>query len=310
MNKNVLFLMACVLLFSLSSFSSEKKTFDHQGLERTYLVHAPDEINQGTSLVVVIHGYTGLAETIMAYSGMNALADKNNFIALYPQGTIDAQENAFFNVGYSFHSSSEVDDVSFIEALVLTLQKEYELNPKNTFATGMSNGGDMSYLLACKKSDLFAAVAPIAGVMMKSTLESCKPSRNIPLFQINGTQDEISLFEGDIDDNEGWGPYYDTPSTLAFWVKQHELNQKQSIPLEDKDPSDGSSIIFERYFSKDNQKEMWFYKIEGGGHTWPGWKAGISWWKNPLLWYYLPLGNNDINASEEVWSFFERYVEQ
>jgi polyhydroxybutyrate depolymerase len=308
MNINSIFLILCVFLFSQNSFSTEKNTIKHQGLERTYFVHVPDKINEDTSLVVVIHGYTSSAENIMFYSGMNALADRNNFIALYPQGTIDNQGNTFFNVGYSFHSESEVDDVSFIEMLVLDLQDNYGLNPKNTFATGMSNGGDMSYLLACKKSSLFSAVAPVAGSMMKSTLDSCKPEKNIPIFEIHGTQDKVTLFEGDLEDKDGWGAYYDITSTIKFWVEKHQLNQKEVITLEDKDTSDGSSVIFERYFTKDHKNEVWFYRIEGGQHTWPGWKTDIKWWKNPLYWYYLPVGNNDINTSEEVWSFFENYL--
>ena len=36
---------------------------------------------------------------------------------------------------------------------------------------------------------------------------------------------------------------------------------------------------------------VWFYKVEGGGHDWPG-----AW------------GNQDINASEEIWKFFKKHI--
>jgi polyhydroxybutyrate depolymerase len=300
-------LFTVLLLAEPCLSSAGQETLNYQGLNRTYYVHVPENLKQGASLVVVLHGYTSSAETIMSYSGMNEVADVNNFIAVYPQGTIDSLGNTFFNVGYAFHADSAVDDVGFIEALVVKMQTAYELDPKNTFATGMSNGGDMSYLLACTKSAVFSAVAPVAGVMMKTTLDTCEPKRNIPIFEIHGTKDEISRFAGDLNNDDGWGAYYDLPSTIAFWVKRHGLDRKTIDAVPDKDTSDGSHILFERYFSSSHVNEVWFYKVEGGQHTWPGWSADIKWWKNPLFWYYLRNGNNDINASHQIWSFFEQY---
>jgi len=299
--------LTALLLAEPCLSSTKQETLNYQGLERSYYLHVPENLKQGASLVVVLHGYTSSATTIMSYSGMNEVADAHNFIAVYPQGTVDRQGNTFFNVGYAFHADSVVDDVGFIEALVIRIQTAYALDSKNTFATGMSNGGDMSYLLACTKSSVFSAVAPVAGVMMKTTLETCAPKRNIPIFEIHGTKDQVSRFAGDLNNNDGWGAYYDMPSTIAFWVNRHGLDRKTIDAIPDADPSDGSHIVFERYFSSSHANEVWFYKVEGGQHTWPGWSADIKWWKNPLAWYYLGNGNNDINASHQIWSFFERY---
>ena len=299
--------LTALLLAEPCLSSTKQETLNYQGLERSYYLHVPENLKQGASLVVVLHGYTSSATTIMSYSGMNEVADAHNFIAVYPQGTVDRQGNTFFNVGYAFHADSVVDDIGFIEALVVRIQTAYALDSKNTFATGMSNGGDMSYLLACTKSSVFSAVAPVAGVMMKTTLETCAPKRNIPIFEIHGTKDQVSRFAGDLNNNDGWGAYYDMPSTIAFWVNRHGLDRKTIDAIPDADPSDGSHIVFERYFSSSHANEVWFYKVEGGQHTWPGWSADIKWWKNPLAWYYLGNGNNDINASHQIWSFFERY---
>jgi polyhydroxybutyrate depolymerase len=318
MNKIILIYLAVLLflfngsLFSESNFlpfTGEKK-LTHQELERSYFLHVPEDLQENAPLVVVIHGYTGTAEGIMKYSRMNDLADENGFVVVYPQGTVDSQENTFFNVGYSFNASSKVDDVAYIRALVIHLQSTYQTSTEKTFATGMSNGGDMSYLLACTSSDLFRAVAPVAGVMMKETLESCNPQRPIPIFEIHGTEDKISVFEGDMEDQDGWGAYYDLPSTIDFWVTENKLNHKESIQLPDKDRGDGSVIIFDRYFSEDSVNEVWFYKVKGGTHTWPGWETDIRWWKNPLIWYYLRTGNNDIDTAQEVWSFFRKYISE
>ena len=155
------------LLFVISScLVAEERSIIHEGVEREYLVHIPDNFTEDSPIVFVIHGYTDSAKQIMEYSGMNEVSDREGFIVVYPQGTIDSQGNTFFNVGYEFHKDSTIDDVSFIRDLFVSLSEEYSLKRKQGFATGMSNGGDMSYLLACTSADLFRAVAPVAGSLM------------------------------------------------------------------------------------------------------------------------------------------------
>ena len=295
-----------VSVFFVSLIFSEERTFFHQGLERTYHLYLPENLTISAPLVVVMHGYTSSAKNIMSYSKMNEVADREGFAVVYPQGTIDSEGNAFFNVGYEFHQTSKIDDVSFIRELVLYLREEYHLSKKNTFATGMSNGGDMSYLLACTSSDLFSAVAPVAGVMMKEILDNCNSKKPIPVFEIHGTSDKISLFEGDIENQEGWGAYYGLPETIQFWADKHSLDKSEYIQITSKSEGYQNDIIFERYWSEDNLNEVWLYKIVDGGHVWPGFR--IRWWENPLAWYYMGSGNDDINASEEVWKFFEKFV--
>ena len=103
---------------------SEERSIIHEGLERKYTVHIPDNFNEDSPLVFIMHGYTGTANGIMEYSGMNNIADRENFIAVYPQGTIDINGNTFFNVGYELDQYSKVDDVSFMRHLVLSLSKD------------------------------------------------------------------------------------------------------------------------------------------------------------------------------------------
>ena len=291
-----------LLLFMLISCGNEETGFveerviEHGGLERSFLIYVPKNIKENAPLVVAIHGYTSSAKTLMGYSGINQVADKEGFLVAYPQGTKDSRDNNFFNVGYEFHSDSKVNDVHFIREIVLNLTKDFKLNSKKVFATGMSNGGDMSYLLACTSSDLFTAVAPVAGVMMKDTLENCNPEKKIPIFEIHGTKDSISKFEGDMNNEDKWGAYYDLPSTIEFWVNKHALSEKETIQLENKNTEDGTTITFERYWSDESQREVWFYIVNGGNHTWPG-MTGL----------FGRTANQDINTAEEIWKFFNRF---
>lgn len=274
----------------------EERVIEHEGLERSFLIYVPTNIKENAPLVVAIHGYTSSAKTLMGYSGINQVADKEGFLVAYPQGTKDSRDNNFFNVGYEFHSDSKVNDVNFIREIVLNLTKDYKLNSKRVFATGMSNGGDMSYLLACTSSDLFTAVAPVAGVMMKDTLENCNPEKKIPIFEIHGTKDSISKFEGDMNNEDKWGAYYDLPSTIEFWVNKHALSEKETIQLENKNTEDGTTITFERYWSDESQREVWFYIVNDGNHTWPG-MTGL----------FSRTANQDINSAEEIWKFFSKF---
>ena len=303
-----MFIRLIILLsfFHSSLLVSDQRMVIHEGVEREYIIHVPENLNQDSPIVFVIHGYTGSAEGIAAYTGMNNIAEREGFIAVYPQGTIDSNGNTFFNVGYEFNDDSPINDVSFIRELVRSISQEFNLKRKKAFATGMSNGGDMSYLLACTSSDLFKAVAPVAGVLMKGLKDSCELSSPVPIFEIHGTADKISLFEGDLNNEGGWGAYYDLPSTIDFFAERYQLTNKSVKQMTSKESGADYDIFFERHWSDDLEEEVWMYRIEEGRHVWPGIK--LNWWDNPLAWFYFGSGNEDINASEEVWAFFKKYL--
>ncbi|MDA9660794.1 prolyl oligopeptidase family serine peptidase [Gammaproteobacteria bacterium] len=299
-------LIILLSLFHSSLLVSDQRMVIHEGVEREYIIHVPENLTEDFPIVFVIHGYTGSAEGIAAYTGMNSIAEREGFIAVYPQGTIDSNGNTFFNVGYEFNDDSPINDVSFIRELVRSISQEFNLKRKKAFATGMSNGGDMSYLLACTSSDLFKAVAPVAGVLMKGLKDSCELSSPVPIFEIHGTADKISLFEGDLNNEGGWGAYYDLPSTIDFFAERYQLTNKSVKQMTSKESGADYDIFFERHWTDDLEEEVWMYRIEDGRHVWPGIK--FNWWDNPLAWFYFGSGNEDINASEEVWAFFKKYL--
>ena len=299
-------LIILLSLFHSSLLVSDQRMVIHEGVEREYIIHVPENLTEDFPIVFVIHGYTGSAEGIATYTGMNSIAEREGFKAVYPQGTIDSNGNTFFNVGYEFNDDSSINDVSFIRELVRSISQEFNLKRKKAFATGMSNGGDMSYLLACTSSDLFKAVAPVAGVLMKGLKDSCELSSSVPIFEIHGTADKISLFEGDLNNEGGWGAYYDLPSTIDFFAERYQLTNKSVKQMTSKESGADYDIFFERHWSDDLEEEVWMYRIEDGRHVWPGIK--LNWWNNPLAWFYFGSGNEDINASEEVWAFFKKYL--
>jgi polyhydroxybutyrate depolymerase len=270
------------------TLSSGSQTLEHDGMERGYILHIPDDLSDNAALVVVMHGYSGSAKEIRDYSRMDAVADANGFVVAYPKGTQDFYGYNYFNVGYDFHDDT-VDDVGFLAAMVDVVVADLQLNPAAVFATGMSNGGDMSYRLACE-ADWVRAIAPVAGTMMSWFTPSCSPHLPMPVFEIHGTEDDVTWWDGDADDVGGWGPYLGIDAIVDFWVAENGLQLQESTELDNTVATDFSVVEFDRYGGGDSDAELWLYRVVGGGHDWPG-----AW------------GNEDIDSSEEVWRFFSQY---
>ena len=279
-----------IVILGFLNAQPELRQYIHQDIDREYILYRPDCEQSQSPLVFVFHGYTGSASGIMEYSNMNDIADSNCFTVCYPQGLLDDYNNAFFNVGYSFHWSESVDDVGFVISLAEYLQNEFDLSPINTFTTGMSNGGDFSYLLSCEASTTFRAAAPIAGVMMEWIFDSCSPENPIPILEIHGTNDDVSLWNGDLENVGGWGAYMAVDTTFQFWSEINLCSNVITDTLDNSNIQDGSYVITEKHTQGLNNQEVWLYKIVNGGHDWPG-----SW------------GNMDIDASEELWQFFNHF---
>ena len=287
----ILVLVSVIILFVLEA-QAQYTIFDHDGIDRQYIYYEPTELNEQLPLVFVMHGFTGDANDIKNYSKMNDFADQYGFAVCYPRGTVDSGGNRFWNVGYAFHQNETVNDVGFLTELAVYLQDTQALNPDYTFATGMSNGGEMCYMLACQAYDTFKAVAPVAGMILQVILDECDESPAIPIFEIHGSQDNVTPLSGDPDNNDGWGAYPSIQSTINYFAEKNECTTVVNGLVPNIDTSDNSFIESEKHLNGINENEVWYYKVVGGGHDWPG-----AW------------GNMDIEAGEEAWLFFQNYID-
>jgi len=287
----ILVLVSVIILFVLEA-QAQYTLFEHEGIARQFIYYEPEELNEQLPLVFVMHGFTGDANDIKNYSKMNDFADQYGFAVCYPRGTVDSGGNRFWNVGYAFHQNETVNDVGFLTELAIYLQDTHELNPDYTFATGMSNGGEMCYMLACQAYDTFKAVAPVAGMILQVILDECDESPAIPIFEIHGSQDNVTPLSGDPDNNDGWGAYPSIQSTINYFAEKNECTTVVNGLVPNIDTSDNSFIESEKHLNGINENEVWYYKVVGGGHDWPG-----AW------------GNMDIEAGEEAWLFFQNYID-
>ena len=256
---------------------------------RDYIYYHASSAPPNCPLVLVCHGYGGSAQEIMDYSEFNALAEEFGFAVCYPQGTEDGSNTTFFNVGYDFQNNQTVDDVAFVVDLIASLQASNSLSSQDVFCTGMSNGGDFSYMLACQASETFKGIAPIAGMIMQDIMDSCNPVNEVSILEIHGTQDNVTPFQGDPNNNDGWGAYPSIPNTIDFFTNLFGLTALNSSTFPDIDPTDNSTVDSDKYIQFASCTQVWLYTVNGGGHDWPG-----AW------------GNMDISASREAWLFFEQ----
>lgn len=290
-----LILFVVFLIFSCKN-KEKKQGIIHEFLKigdtnREYIVYLPKDLSANSPLIFVCHGYSGSAESIMNETQMNLLADTNGFAICYPQGLTDKNNKTFWEVGYSFTQDRKVDDVAFLTKLVTHLQEKYNLSKENTFATGMSNGGDMSIMLACNAPTVFKAVAPVCGSLMKKVYNSCGNSIPIPICMINSTSDKITWWEGDMADRQGYGAYLPVLATHNFFVKKNHCTQFSIDTLPNINFKDSSFVVCEKHTNGMGGNQVWLYSIVNGNHNW----AGHS-------------GNMDISASKEVWAFFKQFI--
>lgn len=289
---------------SLVNIPGEYRFNLEQGiLTRTFFVYIPEKNykNNARPVIFNLHGGFGNGEQQCDMSNMMKVADKYGFIVVCPDGTNDpnggplSKNILYWNDGQIGTPAelNNVDDVGFIEAIIEYLDSEFNINKKKIYSTGISNGAILSFKLACEIPDKITAIAPVAGSMCNLTKE-CNPSRSVPVMMFNGKEDTNIPYEGGL--GSGFAKYTFPPvlDSVNFWVRINKLSVE---------PSDTGKIGNATYtiYGKKNEAQIILWTLEDGAHTWPS--------GNPVLGERL-LGNvnEDIDASEEMWKFFEKYT--
>ena len=245
-------------------------SFDHALTTRKYLLYQPVDLPPQAPVVFVLHGYTDNAANMRDFSHMDAIADRYGFAVVYPQGTIDKQGKRFWQVGYAFHVDETVDDVGFLVTLAHHLQSSHDFAPRHTYMTGMSNGGDMAYLMACQRPNVFTAIAPVVGTLMQWIDDAYPTPQPIPILAFNGTADTVTDYAGDPHNRDGWGAYLGVDAIMAYWQRAHGSTGSNVTLLTHPDGTDPRSVAHHMYETGDSASQLQLYQIIGGGHDWSG----------------------------------------
>ena len=281
--KKLIIIFFCLFSVTIAQ-ETLKESIVHDDLVRDYIVHIPSSYDNKVPipLVLCFHGYGGTASGI-SYTNFNDVSDTANFIVVYPQGAL-LKGKSHWNVG-GWTLDSKIDDVGFISSLLDSLSERYNINQSRIYSTGMSNGGYMSFLLACQLSDRIAAIASVTGSMTPQTYNLCNPQRPIPVLQIHGTNDQKVPYKG----NRKWS--LSINKVLEYWINH---NNCDITPIEmsfpDINNSDESNVHRLSWLNGDNSVITDHIIVNGGGHDWFG------------VW-----GNMDINSTAEIWKFFSQY---
>lgn len=148
-------------------------------------------------LVLALHGYTGDAASHRDYFRMEPLAEARKFLVCYPEGTVDSQGWRFWNATdacCNFYGSS-VNDSAYLRGLIEQVAGQYAVDRKRIYVTGHSNGGYMSYRMACDHADLIAGIASLAGMTFLDR-NTPQPSQPVHVLHIHGTADEVVPYGG------------------------------------------------------------------------------------------------------------------
>ena len=259
--------------------NTRKCSFTHNGVLREYYVYIPSSYTPSSNspLLFVFHGYGSSATNILYYSNFQGLAEQDGYILVYPQGSL-LNGVTHWNVG-GWTVGSTVDDVSFTEDIIDIIANEYYINTDRIYSTGMSNGGYMSYGLACN-STKFAAIASVTGSMTPEIDNNCAPDHPTPILQIHGLQDFTVLYTGAV-----WS--LSIPDVMEYWSSFNTCDEEPSTIINDL--NDGSYILFDSYQNCSNSVGVELILHSTMGHTWPS------------------INNHSISATEQIWSFFRKY---
>ena len=284
-------ILLCFLLAGkLTAQNTISGTLMSGGLTREYILYVPASYNGNTAVPLVfnLHGYTSNNLEQLFYADFRPIADTANFLIVLPNGTLDAQGNRFWN---TFLGNSNVDDVGYMRDLLNYLQTNYNIDANRVYSTGMSNGGFLSYSLACEMNDRITAIASVTGSMIQSKLSACNPQRPVPVMQIHGTADNTVPYNGLPN-----ATFVSIPSLVNAWVGFNNCDPTPTITqVPNTNTTDGCTAERQLYAGGDKGSTVEHYKINGGGHTWPG-SA-----------FVIGVTNQDINACKEIWRFFRQY---
>ncbi len=249
-------------------------------LERNYISYIPSNLpkDKKVPLVIFLHGFTSSAEESIAISEglMNRLADRDGAIVLYPNA-IDKHWNDIS--GGHYEDTRGIDDTGFICFLIDKYIKEHNVDPKRVYISGFSNGGEMTYTLACRIPEKIAAIAPVISNMGVEMAEKYRTGKPLPILIMNGTGDPVVPWNGGKVEMDGkvMGNLLSADNTVKFWAKRNGADKNYSKEmLPDKNPEDGSTVIRKFHKNHKNNKngaEVILYEIVNGGHTIPGMKS-------------------------------------
>ena len=246
---------------------------------RSYLLTVPEGVGSNAPLVVMLHGGFGSGSQAEKSYGWDELAASEGFIVAYPNG-----DGKAWNAGGGCCGSpgrDGTDDVAFIESVVADIEASHSIDASRVYATGMSNGALLAYRLACD-TDLFAAIAPVAGTIVGD----CDSPTPTSVLEIHGLADTSVRMDGSPGAGVASVDGMPVPDVNALWLAADScpaptVTTEGPVTTSTAACPDGRTVSL--------------VTIDGAGHQWPGSKPIRDAADPP---------SSALDATATIWEFF------
>jgi len=281
---------------------------------RYYLIHTPPdeaEIGGGHPLIVALHGGGSTPLDMARFCRLAEEAANYGFATVFPSGSGPSPEFLTWNAGVCCGHAArrDVDDVGFVRRLLDRLAGEHSIDSSRVYVAGMSNGGMMAYRAAAELPGRFAAVACVAGCL---ACELLPLPAAVPAIHFHGTADDFVPYGG------GAGArslrqvdFSSVANTLQTWSRACGWEPidgpaKRVANLASKARELTNDATLQAYRKVYAQREVdglpldvvIEYRIEGGGHTWPGQAPPYCFMGAAML---------SLSANDKICRFFRRF---
>ncbi|MBI4854889.1 MAG: dienelactone hydrolase family protein [Acidobacteria bacterium] len=276
-------------------------------LERSYLFYIPKNLPANAPLILVFHAsmQDGQAMRVSTVYEFERLADKENFVVVYPNGYKNNWNDCRKTASYPAKTMN-IDDKAFVSSLIEKFSSEYKIDTKRVFATGYSNGGHLAFRLAMEMPDKIAAVAAIAASLPTPSNNDCEElNQPIPVMIINGTKDPINPYNGGEVTLYGFGSrgtVLSSSKSAEYFAKAYKaVDQPKMSTLPNQEQRDLTKVLrYEYQIGNPTQTKVVLYAVENGGHVVPQ-----PFYNAPKI---LGQTSQDINAPLEIWNFFAQQL--
>ena len=274
-------------------------TLEFEGRTRRYEVHTPPNWVEGqTTLPVVfnLHGGGGTAQAARQQTKMDATADANGFIVVYPEGTGPVEGKLYtWNAGIccGYAVANKINDVGFISAALDDVASRYGTDQRRAYITGMSNGSMMAYRCAVELGNRFAAVC---GVSSTLGYRPDRAQRPLPVLHAHGLLDQNAPFAGGVGANAiSKVQHQSVPDMIGWWCSVDRVPTKPDLTVRN------DKFVFNRFRNRLRPALVVdLIAFPQGGHQWPG---GTDMTPNTDI--DGPVADFDLNA--QMWGFFKTY---